>query len=268
MVIRRKHEQLWRTVASGLLIPNGTSSQLNQSSSQTYLEIKTHAQAIEELYATSVVTLPATCYLARLVADAKTLSDSWFLNQSDESSATVLFRAGHLGRIAEAVLPLSNVADRATYLAALTSGSLDLLARDQSRAKDVLWEIELWSILRRRSIDAELKEPPDIVAHFEDSTIGIACKKLYSEKHVQNVLSQGVAQIESSFDFGILAINIVDLIPENQILRVTTQLAMSRYLNDLNVRFLHRHDRHFRKYLKSGRVLSALILTSVLADVY
>jgi len=212
--------------------------------------------------------LPRTSDLARLITDAKTLSDSWLMCQVDNTPMILLFRTGLLDRIADAVLALADVPDRARYLGALASSSLDLLGRQRSTAKDVLWEIELWAILKHRLFDATLEEPPDIVVKFSESRIGVACKKLYSEKHVQNVLSQAVSQIESSFDFGIVAVNIDDLVPANQILRTPTQETMAQYISDLNARFLASHERHFRKYLASGRAISALVSTSVVADVY
>jgi len=43
---------------------------------------------------------------------------------------------------------------------------------------------------------------------------------------------------------------------------------MGQYINDMNTRFLRSHERHFRKYLGSGRLISAFVSTSVLADVY
>jgi hypothetical protein len=176
------------------------------------------------------------------------------------------FRVAQLDRIADAILPLAEVSDCARYLTALTSGTLDLLGREQSLAKDTFWEIELWSALRRRSVNATLHEPPDIVVQFEDAKIGIACKKLYSEKHVQNVLSEGVKQIESTYDFGIIAVNLDELIPPDHFLRLSSPQEALRVINDINTAFLNRHERHFRKYLASGRLLTAMVSTSVLAD--
>jgi hypothetical protein len=251
-----------------LRIPEGTVSDLSVSSSQTYLQIKEEAIAVEELYATSDIPLPATSDLAKLIADAKALSDSWLLGKAEDLAMTVLFRVGLLDRITAAVLPLREVQDRSKFMRALASSGLDLLDRKRSAAKDVLWELELWSILKRRSFNAHLKEPPDIVVNFEDSEIGIACKKLYSERHVQNVLSQAVAQIEPKFDFGIVAISIDDLLPPNRILRTPTHDTLGQYISHLNARFLRSHERHFRKYLGSGRLISAFVSTSTLADVY
>lgn len=268
MAEKKSTQRIWQTRESGLVIPQGTVSDLSVSSSQTYLAIKEEAVAVEKLYAASKVPLPPTSDLAKLIVDAKALSDAWLMGRADKLSMTVLFRVGLLDRITAAVLPLRDVLDGSKFLRALTSGSLDLLDRKRSSAKDALWELELWSILKRRSFDANLEEPPDIVVNFEDLKIGIACKKLYSERHVQNVLSQAVAQIEPTFDFGIVAINIDDLLPPNQILRTSTQESMSRYISGLNARFLQSHERHFRKYLGSGRLISAFVSTSMLADVY
>ena len=265
---RKKIQQMWHDMESGLAIPSGIASDLSQSTSQTYLAIKGKACAIEELYLDHGLLLPPTYDLARLIADAKTLSDSWLLNRTNGLPMPLLFRAAHLNRIADAILPLRGVQDCVKYLTALTSGSLDLHGRERSFSKNILWELELWAVLRRRSFDARLCEPPDIVVEFEDAKIGIACKKLYSEKHVQNILSEAVGQIEESFDYGIVAVNLDDLVPANQILRTPDQQTMGEFVNDLNVKFLRRHERHFRKYLASARLLSALVSTTVLADVF
>jgi hypothetical protein len=112
-----------------------------------------------------------------------------------------------------------------------------------------------------------LKEPPDIVVNFDDTCIGIACKKIYSERHVQNVLSQAVGQIEKEFEFGIVAINIDDLLPPQATLNLESSYAVEERLNQYNGEFLRRHDRHFRKYLTKGRLISAIISSCVISDV-
>jgi len=268
MATRKSIRPIWLDSGSGLIVPSGTVSDIVSTSSNTYLQIKQKAVALEQLYTESTVLLPPTCDLARWIADAKTLSDLWLMNKTSDLSMALVFRGMHLDRIAEAVLSLQHIPNREEYLTALTSGSLDLFDRQQSKAKDILWELEMWSIFRRRAMEAALAEPPDIVVSFEGVKVGVACKKLYSEKHVQNVLSQGVAQIEASFDFGIIALNLDDLIPPNQLLRKPTQRSMGECIVDLNTRFLKSHERHFRKYLSSGRLLSALVSTSLIADVY
>jgi hypothetical protein len=268
MAARKSIRRMWRRRESGLVVPQGTVSDLSWSSSQTYLQIKEKALAIARLYKDSNVPLAQTSELARLIHVAKALSDAWLTGQEGELSVDALFRVTLLNRIADAVLPLRTMPDRTRFLTALSSGNLDLLQRKKSHAKNVLWELELWSILKRRDFDAFLEEPPDIVVRFGDSKIGIACKKLYSDRHVQNVLSQAVAQIEPTFDLGIVAMNLDELIPSDKILRTPTQEAMSQYIDAVNSHFLNSHERHFRKYLGEGRLISAFISTGALADVY
>lgn len=268
MAARRSSRPIWGRLESGLVAPQGTVSDLSLSSSQTYLQIKEKGLAIERLYEESNVPLAKTSELAQLIRVAKALSDAWLMGQEGELPVSVLFRVAVLDRIAGAVLPLRALPDRTRFLTALNSGNLDLLQRKKSYAKNVLWELELWSILKRRDFDASLEEPPDIVVRFGDLKIGIACKKLYSNRHLQNVLSQAVAQIEPTFDFGIVAINLDDLVPSDSILRTPTQQAMSQYIDAWNSRFLNSHERHFRRYLADGRLISALVSTGALADVY
>ena len=240
-------------------------SNLCTSSTQTYLNIKSKAKAVEQLYLDNGILLPPGCDLASLVNDAKTLSDAWLMDDRTTANPQLLFRVSSFARIADSILPLSSVPNRKKYLTALTSGRLDLMQRELSAAKDILWELELWSSLNSRGMATSLHEP-DLVVHFEDATVGIACKKLYSDNNVAKVLSEGVQQIEATHEFGILAVNIDDLLPGGQILKAATQEAMGEIIQNINLGFLIKQKRHFKRYLQPGRVISAIVSTSLLAD--
>lgn len=265
MAKSRSTRQLWRQTESGLILPTGRLTDSTDASSETYLKIKQKALGVEKLYADSQVPLPDNCDLALLIAEAKSLSDLWLMGQKIEDPH--LFNAAHLKRIAKAILPLRSVGNRARYLTALTSGSLSLRDRELSTAKDVLWEIELWETLLRHGFTAELAEPPDIVISFEGTLVGIACKKFYSEKHVQNVLSKAVDQIESSFNFGIIAANLDDLWTYEDAQTYENIETAGKAIEAFNERFLASHKRHFRKYLAPGRAIAALVSTDILAEI-
>lgn len=265
MAINRNREQLWLPTKSGLIIPAGVASDLSTSSTNTFLNLKDKAKAVEQLFLDNNVTFPPGCYLAGLMADAARLSDAWLMDDLETANAQLLFRVSAIDRIAEAVLPLATVPNRSEYLTALTSGSLDLLQREQSKARDILWELELWSLLNSRGLTATLHEP-DLVVHFEDATIGIACKKLYSENNVAKVLSEGVSQIEATHEFGVLAVNLDDLLPRGQILQETNEESMGKRIQKINEAFLRKHKRHFVRYLQPGRVISAMVSTTLLAE--
>ena len=264
MVINRTKEELWHTTKSGLVVPAGKSATLSVSTTRNYLQIKEKAKAIEKLYYDNNVPLPPECALAILVGDAKTFSDAWLMDNRAVANEKLMFRVSFLDRIADGILPLFDVPERVKYLKCLTCGNLNLQQRKRSLAKDILWELELWARLRRRAIIATLHEP-DIIVNFEDATVGIACKKLYFENNVEKVLSQAVKQIEDTHAFGIVAVNLDDLPWPDRILIQPNQEAMGKAIDQFNLGFLGRHQRHFKKYLKSGRVISALVSTSVLA---
>jgi len=256
----------WHQLPSGILIPDGTHSVRSKSDSFTFLSIKEKAVELETLATEAGFMMPQTSDLALLAKNAKELSDNWLLGQWNQITMAKLYDSTHFNRIADALLPLAGTKDFKHYLKKLTSGRLNLFARDRSEAKDFLWEAELLSLLRRNSIEAEPREPPDIVANFEGKELGLACKKIHSEKNVEKVFSKGVSQIESEFEYGIVAFNIDDLLPENYVIRAKNHEEAGRLINKLNLKFMGHHERHFRKYLSSGRVLSAFVSTSVLVE--
>jgi hypothetical protein len=266
IVVKKKSiQKIWQVRESGLLVPDGIVSDLTKFSSQTFLAIKKKAQALEQLYSENKITIPSSSDLAQLIREAKDLSDSWLMGQADKHQDIQQLRVCQLSRIVAATLPLRDVPDRRKFLSILTKGSLDPLDRKQSLSKDTLWELELWASLKRRRLNAVLEEPPDIVVVIDHSRIGVACKKLYSEKHVQNVLSEAVAQIEESFDYGIVAVNLDDL--TNKFVRAKTSKDVNQHINDLNARFIERHERHLSKYLSSARLIMALVSTTVLTEI-
>jgi hypothetical protein len=136
MAARKSSRPIRGRLEPGLVVPQGTLSDLLLSSSQTYLQIIEKALAIARLYEDSNVRLAQTFELARLIDAAKALSDAWLTGQEGEVSVDVLFRVTLLNRIADAVLPLRAVPDRTRFLTALSSGNLDLLQRKKSYAKN------------------------------------------------------------------------------------------------------------------------------------
>jgi len=264
MDLLKRFRELWVRTPSGILIPEGLVSDSSLKSKETYLQLKDRAIAIQGLYEASGVPLAPNSDLGKLIQDAKSLSDAWMANQ--KVSYQLLFRAALINRIADAVLPLQDVAMRETYLKEFTSAGMDLFTRQQSKAKGVFWEVELWSSLRRRSVLATLCDPPDIIIEVDGQTIAVPCKKVYSEKNVEKTLSEAVGQIEEAHDYGIVAMNLDDLLPANGILRKPSEDAAASELDRWNQHFIHRHERHFRKYLDTGRILAAFVSTGVLTD--
>lgn len=255
----------WTQTASGLFLPSGHSSGRSSASTETYLDMKEKALALEQFYAETGVDIPKGSGVDVLIQSAKTLSDAWLMGGARDIGKEVLLDAAYLSRVADAASVLHDDPQCRNYLKRLASGNLDLLNRERSEAKDILWELELLHMMRLRGIEARLSEPPDIIAELEGATLGVACKKLYSEKNVEKVLSNGVAQIETEFEYGIVALNLDDLLQRKKIYIRDDHERLARDIDDFNLDFMRRHERFFRKYLSQGRVLSAFVSTGCLA---
>jgi len=260
-------KQLWHPTETGVLIPNASVSEASNRNKTNLLHVKSRAREIEDLYAGAGLTMSPTCGLAQLIDNAKTVADRWLSNQTADSSMIDVFYALHLDRLADAILPLRYVPGKEKYLNALTSGELDCFSRQGSYAKNIFWELELWTILRRSCPSASLQDPPDIVLTLDGGTLGVACKKIYSENNVEKVLSEAVSQVEADFSVGVVALSLDELIPPGTVLRVRNKMEMDHFLHKHTDEFVARHERHFRKYLSSGRLVSALVSVNVIADV-
>lgn len=73
--------------------------------------------------------------------------------------------------------------------------------------------------------------------------------------------------MEADFDVGVVALSLDELTPPDTILCVRNQMEMDHFLRKHTDEFLARHERHFRKYLSSGRLVSALVSVSVISHV-
>jgi hypothetical protein len=262
-------QTLWvKDPVTNLLVParSGATSAVASSTSISFLEVKEQAAAIAQMYREAGVQLSPHCDLAKYIAAAGEVSDQWLLGKDRKIQAGLLLRGIQMDRIASSLLAAKGSRKITEHLRHLAKGSLDVFARRPSKAKDTLWELELHALLHARSVTAELDEP-DIVAKMNDVVIGIACKKIYSHGNVEKTLSVGVAQIEQVSEYGLLAINIDDLWPPNQIRASTSDEELGHSLSQENLAFLRRHIRHFQKYLSTGRVMGALVASGGIAHV-
>jgi hypothetical protein len=248
---------LWRRTPAGIIAPRGVSV----GREVTYLKAKEKAVAIEALYASRNIRLPARCGLAILIEAAKAACDAWLTGKEGSLSAAQFYQTIHLDRVADALLSGLIGDDHTTEeaLRRLTKGSLSLWDRKESSAKDVLWELELNALFNRMSIPAILEEPPDIMLNLNQQ-VGVTCKKVYSDKHFSNTLSKGVSQLAGdSSAFGMVAVNLDDNLPPNTI-RVASDPESP--FQHTNLEFIEKHRRRFLKYLQQYRVTAILVSTA------
>lgn len=251
---------------SGLLMQVGSSSAFTIEDTETYAAIKAKSVALKALFEANGLSSLQSPTLNKLIEDAVALSDAWLTNRMSDVSFQHLLSAIQIDRITTAILKIRDSDSARTILSDLLNGSLDLLERKRSKAKDTLWELELLNTLRLNGIDAQIGEP-DLVYSLSGPRVGIACKKFYSESNVAKVLSKAVAQIEKGFDFGIVALNIDDRLPKNAILKAPAVNEMADALDQRNMDFLRTHERHLRRYIEPGRAMSVLVSCAAIVDI-
>ena len=227
--------------------------------------IKSQIDSIENIYSSSNIKINSSHQLFGLLSDAKELASEWAKGNL-ETDMNKLFSTLHVGRIYSGIEFLPNKENKEKYLRDLLNGSLNFFEREISHAKNIFWELEAFTKIKK-AIDETYLEEPDIVVNINQLSIAIPCKKTYSEKGVPKVLSNAVAQIEKKYEFGIVAINIDDLIPEDVLLKARTFREAGDKLHARNMEFLSRHERHFLKYLSKSRIVAVVASTSVVTDI-
>lgn len=266
MKYRTQISSLIQRIDSGLFIPSGVQQDSTGYESTGLLVIKERAEAIQKMYADEGIVLPPQCGLADLIEKAKTTAGKWMLNRDRDVPPFVQLLVTHFGCMADNILSLAQVHERHEYLCRLTSGALDNVSPGESIAKSTLWELELWSSFAKRGVNVRLQDPPDILMSFDGYEVAIACKKIYSEKHVQNILSEAVRQINREQMRGLVALNIDETGPVGKVLCGHTAADACEALHRQNMEFMGRHERHLRKYLSAERLLGALISSGCVTD--
>lgn len=242
----------------------------------SYADIAAQAGLIQKFF--TKYKRPLSSDLVELCRAATDLSEKWKKGKTSELSTRVLYQAISLNRIANAVLPLDGHPRAEELAEKLANGGISMIDHDRTLARDIFWEIECWHFMNQAGLNAELIDPPDIVWNVKGKKTALACKRIYSEKHIQRVLSNAVHQIEKAGGFGFAAFQLEDSrVPKNQVSGGITRLEnvtapeSSNILQNLNLDFLREHERHFLKYFTKDRLSAALVATSafvVLDTVY
>lgn len=223
-------------------------------------EIKQQIEYIRKTFADSEVAINEASYLNQLLSRT-------YENLSEENTPFEIFDALSVNRIYSALLNLENYENKTKYLKDLLSSPLDFMEGTQSHSKNILFELEVAGTLRNKFKETYLDEP-DIVVPFDDGNVGIACKKIISEQNLEKQLSKGVKQIANNdFQFGIVAINIDNLLPRQAVLNAATHQDALNALHKANQEFIDRNSDMFLKYLEQNRIISVLVVSSTIADI-
>ena len=223
---------------------------------------ETHNQVkyIQDTFDECGVRIKEHSFLFRLLSNT-------LKNYGSSNTLFEIFNALHVKRIYSALVTLEGFDGKNKYLKDLTRSTLDFMKTSQSHSKNILFELEVTGSLRSIFKGTFLDEP-DIVVPFNDGNVGIACKKIISEKNFEKQLSNGVNQIKNNnFIFGLIAVNIDNLLPDKTILNANTFNQASDLLHNKNMEFIHKYSSKFLKYLADNRIIAVLIVTSTIAEI-
>jgi len=234
-------------------------------SRSSYLEISDRADQVGAIFERRGVRLHRDSSLGKILRAANHLSASW---AKGERSATIhdILAAAQANRVAEAVIAAAGEPSALESLRRISGNPMDLMGRALSQGKDHLWELELWAILRKRGVSAELRDPPDIVAEVADFAVPIACKKVYSEKGVEAQIRKGVKQIEAHGTGGLVGLNIDDLLPADSILKQRDYASASAWLGGFAAEFIERNRIKLQRPIAQGRCDGILVSATCVCD--
>ena len=248
---------------SGLIVPLSATVEAGVPTTQSFQGVKEDAERFTELCKTSGCPIQQGSEMASLLAGTADLWRRWFTRDYGSISEDDLVAALSINRACNLALRLDGHPKVGEVVAQLQNGSVHIGKRAaNSRAKDTLWELEVLARLSEGGLPVELAEP-DVVWVDQELVTGVACKKVYSEGHVQNILSEAVHQIEGSTGFGLVAINLDELfleqLPPDGILRVPYLEDALQRLMDFGFAFLQRHEQRYRHYFTKDRLTAAIV---------
>lgn len=207
-----------------------------------------------------------TSAMGRLFSRMEKFAVDWKTKPKEEIDPTEVLHAGHAHRISSAIVRVIDDPRARSLLHQMHQKSFVLGDMQQSRGKDLFWELELYVRLLLQGTAARFEEP-DIVADLRFGPYAIACKKLYSEKGLEKVLQTGANQIKRSGFKGIVALNIEDLIPLDslRVLNTTTELLAAA--RACAAEFVERNFERMQKFVYQGKLDAILVALATSAPV-
>lgn len=239
--------------------------QAGSVSRSSYSEISDRVDHVRGIFESRGVRLHRDSSLGKILRAANDLATSWEEGERLGSIHGIL-AAAQANRVAEAVIAAAGEPNALESLRRIAGNPMDLMGRALSQGKDHLWELELCAVLRRRGVNVELCDPPDMIADVAGFAVPIACKKVYSEKGVEAQTRKGVKQIEAHGAGGLVALNIDDLLPADSILKQRDHALASGWLGVFVREFIERHRLVLQRPVAQARCDGILVSATCVCD--
>lgn len=225
----------------------------------SFLDIKRKVAFIRELFETEDFKIKESSFLNKLLTSIESISDTVTEQEAIKSL--------DVNRLYEALIIVESFENKKSILKRISKGKLDFNDDKDDDGKNILFELEIAVALKNHGLDVKFGEP-DLVVTIDDKLIGIACKKVYSIKNFQKLISKGVHQIKDNyFDYGIVAINIDNILPVGHLLNINSKIDASAEIHKINYSFYIKNHNYISKYLIDNRLQAVLINTSLKIDI-
>ncbi|WP_423193149.1 hypothetical protein [Cupriavidus sp. H18C2] len=238
----------------------------SRESVSSYAEVAQRAQTCRSILATKGIKLHNASALGQLFRNAERVAEAWATGSRDGDIRQVL-NAAHADRISQSIILLQDELQILEPLKRIAGSDMNLSLRNLSQGKDALWELNLLAFLRQRQVQANLIDPPDIVAELGFGPYGIACKKVYSERGVEAQMRKGAKRLLPFQGHGLIALNLDDLAPSETLLRCESKETASAYLHQFNLDFVERHRRVLQRFVMDGKCDGILVSTTTPSDI-
>jgi hypothetical protein len=195
------------------------------------------------------------------------------LNESQTASGDTIpvptvFKNLHIHRIYSGILALVSLehSNKPHTLKKLLKGDLDFHNLVNSEAKNILFELELAHKLSSEGAEVALVEP-DIVVDIGNIKVALACKKIMSPKNLKSIIKKAHKQIKKqNSDFGIIALNIDDLLPTDRILKAKNGNESTDKIRTKIDMFIKNNKIHLSRKIGTDKIIGIIISCTIIAE--
>jgi len=223
-------------------------------------ESKKRAQYIRELFEKNKLSINNLSHLGKLLSSIENI-------KNDETTESQIIKILDLNRLYDALIIIESQKIDMSMLKRLKKGKLDFNDHKNDDGKNILFELEIASLLINKGIKVKFEEP-DITFEIDGKRIGIACKKVNSIKSLGKAISKGSKQNKgANVDYAIVAINIDNYHPVGFLLCMETRIKAMNFIHQKNEDFFKEQSKHINKYLNNNSLQSVFIDSRIKIDI-
>jgi hypothetical protein len=229
----------------------------------TFEQLADLAKNVRALFTNRNICIKPLSTLGRLLQHVDSIAAQWASGLGQD--VTAMIDAITAMRVTEAILSAQGECMADTCYRRIAKKDVDLFSPEPSQGKDALWELQLLQILKSRGMNATLAEP-DIMATVGSFEIPVACKKIYSEKNLENQLRSAGTQLAKFNAGGIAALNLDAQVPKDHLIVSTSSVSASSTLVKVAYDFLGKHQTLIRRLISDGKFDAVLVSVSCPMD--